>query len=53
MLFVTSYSIIYIFSSRLRREYGNNLTTTESGYSVSIVYDLSNLPTDHAELGFV
>ncbi|XP_041477878.1 actin-related protein 2/3 complex subunit 2-like [Lytechinus variegatus] len=33
----------------LRREYGNHITTTEEGYSVSILYDLDNLPANKAE----
>ncbi|KAE9417634.1 hypothetical protein Angca_002395, partial [Angiostrongylus cantonensis] len=34
----------------LRREYGSYLTTPEPGYSVSLVFDLTNLPADHSEL---
>ncbi|PIO69074.1 Arp2/3 complex, subunit p34-Arc [Teladorsagia circumcincta] len=34
----------------LRREYGSYLTTPESGYNVSLIFDLTNLPADHSSL---
>ena len=43
--------VLLISIQLLRREYGNSLTAVEPGYSVSIVFDLSNLPSDHTELG--
>jgi len=34
----------------IQREYGPFLTTTEDGYSVSVLYDLENLPENRDEL---
>ncbi|VDK44278.1 unnamed protein product [Cylicostephanus goldi] len=34
----------------LRREYGSYLTTPEPGYNVSLLFDLTALPADHAAL---
>lgn len=34
----------------IQREYGPFITTTESGYSVSLMYDLENLPENREEV---